>query len=157
MEGIPFATVEQLQSRLDWTMDEGEIRTAQGALEDLSSEARYYGRPWPVPQLAPPRVAQLVLKAAHRYMHNPSGVTASRAGDEALQYTDRGLESGAPEFTDKEIRQIQNLSGRSPGFGTFSLYSWNSSQVGSQDIYVQTDPGDKPFPLIAAEEAEYFG
>lgn len=148
----PFATLEELEARLEWTLDDGERRIAQGALESLSDDARFYGRAWLNAQSAPRQVKNLVLKAASRFMRNPDGYTTSRAGDETLAWTDRGENSGEAEFTEREIKALKAMAGQG-GIVSVPTYAWNSRKS-SGPVYVPVSgyPGEKAFPYFASED-----
>lgn len=147
----PFATVDELQARLDFTMDDGERGVAQGALEDLTLDAMFHaGKEW-TPQDVPIRVKSLVLRAAKRYMTNPDGLIQSRAGDETLVYTDLGERAGSAYFTPEEIKQLEEI-GRVPkiGFGTIGFYTWGKNRP-TRDGLVPMPPM-KDFPFFAKED-----
>lgn len=153
MVETPFATVEELQARLDFEMDETEQRLATAALEDLSHEARHYGSlSWIGPNTAPPVIKTWVLKAASRYMKNIEGYVQSRAGMEQVTWHEFE-EMGTASFTEAEIRRIQNIS-RPPVLnvsGTFAYGRYGSSKD-RQDTWVPTIPPGRKFPLIAKED-----
>lgn len=106
-----IATTDDLQARLDWTMDSGELGVAQGTLDDLSDDARYYGDVNWDSGTAPRQVKNLILRAAARYMRNPDGYTQSRAGDEMLQWADGTTNNAA--FNAQEITMLGDIAGRS--------------------------------------------
>lgn len=101
-----YATVDEVQARLEWTLDTGERNVAQGALEELSDWARHYGRHWPVATV-PASVKRLVIRAAARYMRNPDGYEQSRAGDETVIWNHAANTPGSAEFSDMEIKAIK--------------------------------------------------
>ncbi|MEU9454845.1 hypothetical protein [Streptomyces sp. NPDC048277] len=80
---VAYATLNELNGRLDSDLDPDKLRIAAGALDDASDLAATYGRDWPA-GTAPRLVKTLVLKSAARYARNPNGYTQSRAGDETL-------------------------------------------------------------------------
>lgn len=122
-----LATTDELAARLPFVMDTDEEREATGALEDLSDDARHYGRStWDDPATVPAEVKNLVLRAAARHMKNPDGFTSSRAGDENVYWTDRGQDSGSATFTEAEIKKLKALSGRSTGFHSSTISAWGS-------------------------------
>lgn len=153
----PLATVDELQARLDWVLDAGEQGVAEGALEDLSDDARFYGASsWTDDLVAPRQVKSLVLRAAARFMRNPDGYTQSRAGDETLAWADQGENAGSAFFTQKE----QQMLGRIAGTNTSSIVSvpleaWGPSKRTGPGL-VPVDPTmfeQKPrdFPFFAEE------
>lgn len=111
----PFATLAELQDRLDWDLSEAEERDALGALEDASDLARAYGKGWVDSSSAPRLVRTLVLTSCKRYMKNPDGYTTSRAGDETLSWNEIGDKAGSVYFTDEEIKMLKGLAGRAAG------------------------------------------
>ncbi|MFF4528177.1 hypothetical protein ACFY1P_02795 [Streptomyces sp. NPDC001407] len=145
---MAYATLDDLKGRLDWELDADELRIAAGALEDASALAAAYGRDWP-PDRAPQLVRTLVLKAAARYMSNPSGYTQSRAGDETLAWADLGHDAGTVHFTAEEKRLLEGLAGTRPGLTSVIVSSWNSTIRPTAGGLVPVDyPGDR-FPLFS--------
>jgi len=154
----PFAQVEDVQGRIDFTMSAAEERVAGAALDDMSEEARYHaGQAWPVPEEAPRMVRRLVLVAVARYMKNLDGLTQSRAGDETVAFTDLGDKAGAPFFSDAEIETLRRLGGAAQGgFVSAEVTAYRTDlrrYKHHQCTLVNTD-GD-PFPLN--EECWGFG
>jgi len=151
-----LATVDDLQDRLDWVLDEGEQGVATGALEDLSDDARFYGSSSWDSTNAPRQVRSLVLRAAARFMRNPDGYTQSRAGDETLAWADRGEDAGSAFFTKKEQQMLARLAGvSSTSVMSVPLQAWGPSKKTGPG-YVPLDPSGyekKPrdFPLFAEE------
>jgi hypothetical protein len=143
----PFATLNELKGRLEWTLDTAEERAATGALEDLSEWARYYGRNWEV-NASPRLVKTLVLGAAARFMRNPDSYTLSRAGDESLGWTDRGAESGTATFTKNEIEALRMLV-RPVAFGTAAMTAWGPMRTVAPDGMVPVAGGGDKFPLFS--------
>ena len=156
----PFATLIELQGRLEWTLDADEERAATGVLEDLSAWARHYGRNWDA-LTAPILVKTLVLGAAARFMRNPDKYTTSRAGDETVGWTDRGAEAAAQPFIPSEIVALKALV-RPVAFGSVSMTAWGPLRLrGSDgltpvagelqftaDGLVPVQGGGDPFPLF---------
>lgn len=145
-----LVTVEELAARLPFVMDEDEKREAVGALEDLSDDARSYGRAtWTTPATAPRQVKNMIRRAAGRHMKNYDGFTTSRAGDESVGWTDRGEQSGSAYFTAAEIKMLRGLSGRG-GFTSVPLSGYQDTRgaVG----YVPAAGGGDPFPMFASDE-----
>ncbi|MFJ9158689.1 hypothetical protein ACIRPS_18020 [Streptomyces griseoviridis] len=143
---MPYATLDELKGRLDWELDEDELRIAQGALEDASDLAATYGRDWSE-QNTPRLVRTLVLKAAARYMRNPNGYTQSRAGDETLAWADIGQDAGTVYLTREEIRLLEELGGRRRGLATAEVSAWGS-KIRPAGGRVPVDYGGDPFPLF---------
>lgn len=149
-----FATLTELQDRLEWDLDSGEQKVAAFALESLSDDARTFGREdWPEAPAAPRQVRNIVLKAAARYMRNPDGYITSRAGDETVTFTDRGHGSGSPEFTRDEIRQIQRLAGQRGLVSVLIVHG--SDKTTEREGLVPVDYGGKKFPLYSSDESPW--
>lgn len=147
----PFATLEELGDRLDWTLDDGEERVAESALEDASDMARNYGREWVDAASAPRLIRTLVLKSCSRYMKNYSGYTQSRAGDENVQWSDAaGEDMGTVYFTKDEIKMIESLAGRRTALISAPLTAWNANPNLDTGM-VPTGQG-KDFPLFQVGE-----
>lgn len=144
-----LATTAELAPRLSFVMDEDDEREADGALEDLSEDARHYGsQAWIDQASTPDYVINLILRAAARHMKNYEGYTMSRAGDETVQWTDRGESSGTATFTKEEIKALKGMAGRT-GFGTIPLAGFGKSTrptIGY--VPVAPAPG-KDFPYFA--------
>lgn len=119
-----IASVEELQARLDWTLDAGEQGVAEAALSDLSDDARFYGHAKWDSATAPRQVKSLVLRAAARYMRNPDGFVQSRAGDETLVWSDRGDEAATAAFTEKEQKMLAVMAGRGNGLVSVGITAW---------------------------------
>lgn len=156
-EGL--ATVEELQARLDWVLDAGEQGVAQGALDDLSDDARYYGIESWNSDTAPRQAKSLVLRAAARYMRNPDGYTQSRAGDETLAWADQGERAGTAGFTLIEQKMLTNISGRSTsGLHVVPLVAWGTSDTREGPGYIRPVAGSygaatpRPFPFFESPD-----
>ncbi|WP_411120600.1 hypothetical protein [Streptomyces sp. x-19] len=143
---MAYATLDELKGRLDWELDEDELRIAMGALEDASDLAATYGREWPE-DAAPRLVRTLVLKAASRYMRNPNGYTQSRAGDETLAWADIGQDAGTVYLTREEIRLLEELGGRRRGLASAEISAWGS-KIRPSGGRVPVDYGGDSFPLF---------
>ena len=144
-----YAEVDEVQARLEWTLDDGERAVAQGALDDLSDWARHYGRHWPVAKV-PGLVKRLVIRAAARYMRNPDGYEQSRAGDETVIWNHAANTPGSAEFSDPEIAAIKALT-RPAGFGSIQMTAWNTdpAQVDRVEGFVPSE-GSESFPLFSS-------
>lgn len=147
----PLATIEELIARLPFVMDEDETREAEGALEDLSDDARYYGKAsWLSTAVTPPQVCRMVVKAAVRHMKNPDGYTQSRAGDETLGWDGKGAEAGSAYFIDREIKQLQTMAGAT-GFYSVPLNAWNTRQCTVIEGLVPCEGTSTPFPMFSSD------
>lgn len=121
-----LVTLEQLAARMPFVMNDDEEREAVGVLDDLSDDARTFGKiTWTTPERTPQQVKNLILRAAVRHMKNPEGFVQSRAGDEQVTWTDRGEGSGSAEFTEREVKALRLMAGNQ-GAGLFSVgtYAW---------------------------------
>jgi len=79
----PLASLEDLKARLEFELeDEHLILMANGALEDASILVREYGVQSWTADTAPPIAVMLTLKAAARFMNNPSLLDTARGADE---------------------------------------------------------------------------
>lgn len=143
----PFATLDELAARLDWTLDEGEERIAETALEDASDLARGYGRDWVDASAAPRLVRTLVLKSCARYMKNYQGYTQSRAGDETVAWSDKaGEDMGTIYFSKDEIKMIQGLAGRRTALISAPIEAWQTNP-NLDDGTRPVAGGGKNFPM----------
>lgn len=151
-----LVTLAELQARLDWTLDSGEQGVANGAIADLSEDARFYGTDdWTDKDNCPRQVKSLVLRAAARFMRNPDGYTQSRAGDETLGWTDLGHDAGSPYYTTKEQQMLRTLAGRDAALTSVPITAWGPTKA-SGPGYVPVDPTGyqrtpKPFPFDSEE------
>lgn len=143
----PFATVEELVARLDWELDEKEIKNARAALEDASDIARGIGKAsWVDADSAPRLVRTTVLQACKRYMQNPGGYTQSRAGDETLGWSDLGDKAGSVYFTKEETTLLRGLAGQASGLYIANTYAWSARPDKQHTGYVPTSLSPEPFP-----------
>jgi hypothetical protein len=147
----PYAALDDVRSRVEWTLEPDEERLAMAALLDASDEARIHGRDW-APERAPRLVRTLVLKAVVRYLRNPDGYTTSRAGDETLSWTDRGERAGAVEFTRDEIALLRRLAGKDAGLTTAPVIAWSTRPMLRVPGYVPVEGSSERFPMFASDE-----
>lgn len=123
---MAFAELEDLKGRLEWTLDSDEERIAQGALDDLSADACFYGNPRWTETTVPSYVKTMVLKAAQRYMRNPDGYEQSRAGDETVGWGQSSDdEKGSAYFSKKEIDALRSLV-RPRVFGSVNVQAYGT-------------------------------
>lgn len=153
MDPIALVTTTELAERLPFVMDADELREATGALEDLSDDARLYGSElWLTPTSAPRQVKSLVMRAAARHMKNYDGFVSSRAGDEAVAWTDRGEGAGSAYFTEKEIKALRAMAHRT-GLSSAPTTPWRTRSQPADEFVPTSDTGStKPFPFYAAED-----
>ena len=146
----PLATIEELAARLAFEMDDDDKREAEGALESLSDDARFYGKStWIDPTVTPPQICRLVLKAANRYMKNFDGFAQSRAGDETVTWSNQdGEDAGSPHFTSREVAQLRQLAGESKLFSA-PLTTGPRSSGFDERCYVPDPDGGEPIPYFA--------
>lgn len=139
--------IEDLAEKVPFEMDEMDEREAQGALDSLSDDARFYGSDqWLLAETAPRQVKNLIIRAASRHMKNYDGYTQSRAGDETLAWTDRGHEAGSAYFTDSEKRTLRALGGK-VGLVSVPIQAWGDRPTGTAFVPVMNIEG-KPFPFL---------
>ena len=143
-----LVTLDELKARLPWTLDADEELDATDALEYLSELACSIGQPWPTPESCPRLVRNVIITATKRYLRNPDGYVQSRAGDETLQWTDLGPESGSPHFTKGE-RRVNAGQGGKGGVQSAPASAWGPQRTdATADLgYVPVTGGGKPFPL----------
>lgn len=151
-----LAAVSELAARLSFVMSADEQREAVGALEDLSDEARFYGRSnWETPETSPREVKNLVLKAAGRHMKNYEGYTVSAAGDERVGWSDRKTspdEDGSATFSPAERRRLGELAGnRQPDLETAGMFAYQTRRNRRHEGYVP-DSGGGTFPMFCDDE-----
>lgn len=156
-----LATVDDVQARLDWTLDTGERSVADGAITDLSDDARFYGSNSWISTAVPRQVKNLVVRAAARFMRNPDGYITSRAGDETIAWTDRKEDAAVATFTKQEQDQLAELGGNTrAGITSVQLVAFGPTRnhtpryvnpftrdvhsPGEDVIWVESD--GKPFP-----------
>lgn len=149
---MAYATIDEVEDRLDFEMDDATRRMAGAALDDASDMASDY-KNWEDPGPVPGAVKRIVLRAVVRYIRNPDGYSQSRAGDELVAWHQRvGDRPGEVYFTDDEIKTLKRLSNsQDPAIYSVPLYAWmpGSSPL-RRDQYAPTDTG--PIPYIAKEE-----
>lgn len=108
-----LVTLDDVDERLPFELDDDERREATNTIESLSDDARHYGSSaWTEHGNTPRSVRNLILRAATRHLKNPDGYTQSRAGDETLAWTDRGHDSGSAYFTAREVEMLRTIAGR---------------------------------------------
>lgn len=146
----PLATTDQLAERLPFVMSPEELREAEGALIDLSDDARRLGnRNWLDAASAPEQVVNLVLRAAKRHMKNYEGYVQSRAGDETVVFSDRGESMGDASFTDGEARILRELVRGPSGFTTVAMGFDFPVRQALTVGFVPAQGGGDPFPMFA--------
>lgn len=155
-----LALLAEIEARIDWELDEGEKRTAQAALDDLSVDARYYTGMQLDTSNCPELVKSLILRAAERHLRNPEGASQSRAGDETLMWdSKKDARAGSAHFAEEEIDALRSVNSADGdmglAFGTFGTYAWTNKKA-PRDLTVGTDPGTEPFPFISRDDEVYW-
>lgn len=145
---MPYADLEELRARLDYTLSVEEEQAATAALEDASNLAQFYGRPWPE-DAAPPLVKTIVLNAVQRYMRLIEAAITSRAGDEQLTWTDLREKTGTVFLDDEQQRMLKQIAGNSGSLWSVPIAAFGSSlePYHGGDTYVETDRGGDPLPF----------
>lgn len=146
-----LATADELADRLAFVMDPDELREAEGALIDLSDEARHYGSSrWISVATTPDSVINLILRAASRHMKNYEGYTVSRAGDESVSWGDKGVQAGSAHFTPEEVQRLSELGGyRRTGFYSVGVYAYNNGKAKVvTDGFVPDSQSSEPLPYF---------
>lgn len=151
----PFATLDELKSRCDWTFDADEERAAPGYLEEASDLARAYGRmTWDVAS-TPRQVKNMVISAVRRFMRNPEGYQQSRAGDETLMWADLGHDAASIYFTHAEQKLLRTLAGNNGGLRSAGLSAWGGSRkptrLTEHTVPVAGHEGEPAFPYFGDE------
>lgn len=120
-----LASLTMVAERLDFDLDEAQEIAVEGALEDLSEEARFYGgQDWPMPEDAPNIVRTTIAKATARWARNMNGYIQSKAADEAVTWAEAGDAAGSAAFSAAELKLLKAVGeGRkgSPAFGTITI------------------------------------
>lgn len=163
-----LATLDDLKDRCEWTLDPDEERVAQATLVDLSEDARFYGSTAWNSVLCPRQVKSLVLRATVRYLRNPDGFLQSRAGDEAVHWTDRGEDAGTATFTKKEQEMLATIAGRTRGLMTAPIQHWGTPRqrgprlidpmkpgVGTPADVLYVEGAGGPFPFYADSTSQW--
>lgn len=153
-----LATVEELAEHLPFVMDPDEEREAAGALIDLSDEARHYGSSrWLDPATTPQAVINLVLRAARRHMKNYDGYIESRAGDESVRWSDKGVEfAGSAHFTPAEVLRLGELGGyRRSTFHSVGVYAHNKGKEGTAVGLVPDEGSNEPIQFFSSDDHPY--
>lgn len=146
---MAFAQLSDVEARLEFDLEPAEQTLMESALEDLSIDAREYGRNW-ADDAAPLSVKRIVLAAAVRYARNFEGYQQSRAGDETVIWNEiRDGSAGSPTFTTEEIKRLGQLARGPRGFGTFQLEAWGTAARPVEIRVHSTNPIERTFPFYA--------
>lgn len=150
-----LASLSELAERLPFTLSPDDERDARGILEDLSDDARHYGRStWVNTSRTPRQICRLVLRAAVRHMRNPDGYTQSRAGDESVSWTDRGEDSGSAYFTDNEREMIRTIAGKSSVYsvGTYNMCNHGEDYAREPFGFIPDESSNEPIHFFAHKD-----
>lgn len=150
---MAFATVQELQARLEWTLSTTEVGVAEGALDDLTIQAKEYGRATWTDGQHPPAIKSMILSAAARFMRNYEGFSESRAGDETLGWKQGSVEPGTAEFTKGEIKRIKRIAS-APAFGAITTYTWGTTPATREDLMANAK--DKQWPWVSPDERDWY-
>lgn len=124
----PLATIQDLEGRLDFDLDDSSLITmAENALQDATVLVRAHGSESWTADTAPPIAVMLTLKAAARYMNNPAGMELSRGADETASWRDSG--SDGVHLKDDEIELLHKHAHRSKGFQSVGTTAWGTPPV----------------------------
>jgi hypothetical protein len=145
-----LASVTDVTTRLDFSLDDAEKAAVGGALEDLSEEALFYSGDdrWDV-DTAPGLVKTIVAKAVARWARNMNGYVISRAGDETVGWPKAEEEVGSATFSTREIKLLKAIgSGRktTSAFGTISVVAYAPRR--DADTYIRFAGNDKPIGFV---------
>lgn len=145
--------LSELTPRLPFTLTSDEEREATGALEDLSFDATGIGNAAWTAAKVPQAVKNLILRAAARHMKNYEGYTASRAGDEAVQWAEQDT-PGQATFTADEKQMLRQMGGRTPFIGGVTIVAHNTRLRREGLVPVDYAPNNRrsDFPLFADDE-----
>lgn len=151
---VALVTTSELAAKLPFVMSADEEREAEGVLEYLSDDARHYGTPaWSEPSNTPSQVKNLILRAAVRFLKNPDGFVSSRAGDEAVAWTDLGPGAGSAEFTEAEKRRLEEWGGHRPQeFYTVDTYAYSKRPAPNTPGLVPVAGSTSYFPMFSSDQ-----
>lgn len=142
---VALATIEELEVRAGFELDERTRNMAIAALDDASALVREYGDPaWTV-DIAPPIAKSLTLAAALRYVHNPMAVTQSRGGDETLAWDTAGAR-GVYLLPD-EIAVLERHAQQARGLHVADIVAHSSTRGRREQYHAPVDYGGKHWPM----------
>lgn len=135
---MAFADIGDVEDRIDFELDDRQVRMVAARLEDASELAKSLaGLQWTDTNV--PRVVRtIVLNAVVRWINNPDATVTSRAGDETLVWSDTG-DKGTFYFTEQEIEALGSFQAR-PKFGSMVVTPWRDTGLGSSTHWVFTTP-----------------
>lgn len=145
-----LASVEEVTRRLEDEPTERMLVMIAEYLEDVSDQAREYGRrDWDASS-APAPVKRIVADCVARFMRNPDAFNQSRAADETVGWVEAPKR---PTLDDDEIARIKRHSGVVlSGFGSHETYAYSSREQPDVIHVPWGNQINKPFPLIAIND-----
>lgn len=154
MEFESVVSLEELQARLEWTLDADEERIAMLALERLSDEAAAIGDAgWVTPQSTPNQVKRIIIAAAARWLRNPDLYATSRAGDEGVGWHAEHI-AGDVEFSASDRNKLAVLGNRTQGGRLYSVpVVAHGVASAPRTGYVPTAPVPGLFPFFGGDSA----
>lgn len=125
-EPCPLVSLDDLQERAEWQLDDHERTVAQARIYDASDMAREEsGQSW-TRENCPPRVRRMIVAAVLRIMRNPAGFIDSQSGDERgrLPYAYDDVHF-TPDELDRlhDWRDAAKQRGRLAAMRTYTEYS----------------------------------
>lgn len=145
---MAFADVGDVEDRIDFELDDKQVRMVDARLEDASEMAKHLsGLRWSDTN-APRVVRTIVLNAVVRWINNPDATVTSRAGDETLVWSDLG-EQGSFYFTKQETEALGAFQAR-PKFGSMQVVAYRDTGLHDHVQYVYTNAEGKgePYPWL---------
>lgn len=139
-----LATIEELEVRAGFELDERTRLMAKAALDDASALVREYGDPGWTPDMAPPIAKSLTLAAALRYVHNPMAVTQSRGGDETLAW-DASAARGV-YLLPEEIAVLERHAQQARGLHVAEVVAYSDTRRRQQTRQIPVDYEGKFWP-----------
>ena len=139
-----LATIEELEVRAGFELDDRTRQMAVAALDDASALVREYGDPTWTPEVAPPIAKSLTLAAALRYVHNPMSVTQSRGGDETLAW-DPAAARGV-YLLPEEIAVLERHAQQARGLHVAEIVAYSDSTIRQRTRQIPVDYGGKFWP-----------
>lgn len=142
---MALATIEELEVRAGFELDERTRLMAIAALDDATALVHEYGDPAWTNDTAPPIAKSLTLAAALRYVHNPMAVTQSRGGDETLAW-DASAARGV-YLLPEEIAVLERHAQQARGLHVAEIVAYSSRTTRQRTRQVPVDYDGKFFPL----------
>lgn len=150
---LALATIEELEVRAGFELDDRTRNMAIAALDDASALVREYGDPGWTDETAPPIAKSLTLAAALRYVHNPMAVTQSRGGDETLAW-DASAARGV-YLLPEEIAVLERHAQQARGLHVAEIVAYSGRTTRQYTDQVPVDYGGKYWPMY--REGDTYG